>query len=171
VEAGELSVSLERVDLADYLGEVVADLEAISEDHPVHLHDRTRGGGATIVALDRVRVRQILTNLIDNAAKFSPPGSPIDITYDDGGGGTISVTVADRGPGVPAERRGELFQRFSRLDSMAKGTGLGLYISRGLARAHGGDLTYEDRDDLAGGTGQGAGAGARFRLTHPGRRS
>jgi signal transduction histidine kinase len=61
--------------------------------------------------------------------------------------GNVEVLVLDQGPGVPAERRPELFQKFARLGGDGAGMGLGLFISRAIARAHGGDLTLTDRSD------------------------
>ncbi len=92
------------------------------------------------VNIDPVRIRQLLTNLLSNAAKFSAEASTIQVTVEVNKR-YAEVVVADEGPGVPAERRDGLFRPFSRLGAIdKKGTGLGLYISRGIARAHGGDL-------------------------------
>ncbi|MGH2734540.1 MAG: sensor histidine kinase, partial [Actinomycetota bacterium] len=109
------------------------------------------------VELDPVRVRQIVTNLVGNAVKFSPQGSRIDVTVRRSGDGA-SITVRDRGPGIPAARRDELFRKFSRLGAKGGGTGLGLYLSRGIALAHGGNLTVETRP----------GEGSAFTLILPG---
>ena len=77
------------------------------------------------------------------AAKFSPPGALITVRVA-GNDDQVEVTVRDDGPGIPADRRPALFRRFGRLDPNVKGMGLGLFISRGLARAHGGDLLLLD---------------------------
>jgi two-component system sensor histidine kinase KdpD len=81
----------------------------------------------------------VLANLLSNAYKFSPPESPVTITVSEHEG-RVEISVTDQGPGVPEQRRGELFQKFSRLGAEGAGMGLGLFISRAIARAHGGDL-------------------------------
>jgi signal transduction histidine kinase len=85
----------------------------------------------------------ILTNLISNAAKYG--GGATAIVAAPAGHAQVMVEVRDEGPGVPAEFRARLFDRFSRADRTAgtvSGTGLGLYIVRELARANGGDVRY-----------------------------
>jgi two-component system sensor histidine kinase KdpD len=112
--------------------------------------------GPVQVLVDRLRLRQIMTNLLSNAARFTPAGTPIDVTVttkED----WFEVRCEDRGPGIPSERRGDLFQRFSRLGEHTPGMGLGLFLSREIARAHGGDLTFRER----------SGGGACFVLRLP----
>jgi signal transduction histidine kinase len=91
------------------------------------------------VVVDPVRIRQVLTNLITNAVKFSPPRTPIDVTITQLHG-TFELTVTDRGSGISDEQRPRLFTKFTRLSANTSGMGLGLYLSRGIARAHGGEL-------------------------------
>ncbi|MEA2452380.1 MAG: two-component system, OmpR family, sensor histidine kinase KdpD [Actinomycetota bacterium] len=105
--------------------------------------------------IDVVQVDQVLTNLIENAAKFSPPGSPIVISAA-GGSETVRVTVADRGPGIPAVDRERIFQPFERGSGEVAGTGLGLAIARAAVVAHGGRMWAQD--------GPGGGATITFEL-------
>ena len=96
------------------------------------------------VLADQAKVLQILTNLIDNAAKYSPEGSPIQVSWGIEEGESV-VRVSDNGPGIPEAGREQLFTRFgripgSRIRAGHVGTGLGLYLGRQLARAMGGDL-------------------------------
>lgn len=93
--------------------------------------------------IDVVQVDQVLTNLIENAAKFSPPGSPIVISAA-GGTEQVRVTVADRGPGIPALDRERIFQPFERGSGEVAGTGLGLAIARAAVVAHGGRMWAQD---------------------------
>ncbi|KQU53998.1 hypothetical protein ASG84_23455 [Rhodococcus sp. Leaf278] len=110
------------------------------------------------VRVDVGRIEQILSNVLDNAARFTPSGGTIRITV--GVDSQAIVTVDDDGPGVAEADRERIFERLVRLNSArdrsSGGVGLGLSIARTLARAHGGELTC-----LAGPTG------ARFRLTLP----
>jgi two-component system, OmpR family, sensor histidine kinase MprB len=107
----------------------------------------------TVVRADPVLVERAVSNLLDNAVKYSPPGAPIEVTVRDG-----EVVVADHGPGVAAEDLPRIFDRFYRAAAARgkPGAGLGLAIVREAAEAHGGTATVES----------GAG-GARFTLTLP----
>jgi two-component system sensor histidine kinase MprB len=98
-------------------------------------------------------IERAVSNLIDNALKYSPPGAPIEITVRDG-----EVVVADHGPGIAAEDMPRIFDRFYRAAGARSkpGAGLGLAIVREAAEAHGGRATAES---TAG--------GARFRITLP----
>jgi signal transduction histidine kinase len=136
IDVQGLSVHPEEVDVAELLPPIVDDLATVTAANPV----RVTADGPLHAAVDAMRLRQMITNLVSNAAKFSPPGAPIDIVARRRAGGDVEILVSDQGPGIPVERRRELFQPFSRLGVSVKGMGLGLYISRGIARAHGGDL-------------------------------
>ena len=107
----------------------------------------------TVVRADPVLVERAVSNLLDNAVKYSPVGAPIEVTVRDG-----EVVVADHGPGVAAEDLPRIFDRFYRAAAARgkPGAGLGLAIVREAAEAHGGTATVES----------GAG-GARFKLTLP----
>ncbi|MFC7310116.1 sensor histidine kinase [Streptomyces monticola] len=100
------------------------------------------------------RLSRLLTNLMDNAAKFSPPGAPVEVTLT-----TRELTVRDHGPGIAPEDLPHVFDRFYRAESARAlpGSGLGLAMARQIARAHGADLTAEAAP----------GGGALFRLTLP----
>jgi two-component system sensor histidine kinase KdpD len=105
-------------------------------------------------AVDPMRIRQVLANLLSNAFRFSPENTPVTVavtSHDD----VAEITVHDAGPGIPEDRRDELFNKFSRLGHTGHGMGLGLYISRAIARAHNGELELRD------------GPGATFVLTLP----
>jgi diguanylate cyclase (GGDEF)-like protein/PAS domain S-box-containing protein len=106
--------------------------------------------------IDRVRIEQVLWNLVANALRYGPAEGPvvIRITRDDD---TISCAVIDQGPGLPPEEAPRLFRKFARGDRRIAGSGLGLYLARGIARAHGGDVTYERASE----------GGAEFRLSLP----
>lgn len=99
----------------------------------------------TVVA-DRTRVVQIISNLVGNALKYTPVGSPIEISFDTDGG-MVLVEVTDHGPGIAADEQEKVFERFYRIEDpltmRTGGSGLGLHISRQLARAMGGDVTLK----------------------------
>jgi PAS domain S-box-containing protein len=106
-----------------------------------------------LVTGDAKRLLQIMTNLISNAAKFSPEGGLVDITMRSASG-TVRVAVEDRGPGIPQEFRGRIFSRFAQADStytrQKGGTGLGLAICKRLIELMGGEVGFLDRE--GGGT-------------------
>jgi two-component system sensor histidine kinase KdpD len=110
-----------------------------------------------LVAMDDVLIEQVLINLVDNVLKYTPPGSPVEVTAEDTGSAVV-VEVADRGPGLaPGEER-RIFEKFHRTDPhpSARGAGLGLAICRGIVQAHGGRIWAENRP--------GGGVAIRFTL-------
>jgi two-component system sensor histidine kinase KdpD len=107
--------------------------------------------------VDEVLLEQVFVNLLENAARHTPPGTPIDINAKEGDGEVV-VAVADRGPGVPAGEEERVFEKFQRVGSTpGTGVGLGLTICRGIIAAHGGRIWVERRP----------GGGALFRFTIP----
>jgi two-component system, OmpR family, sensor histidine kinase KdpD len=110
-----------------------------------------------LVYVDPVLLEQLFVNLVENAMKYTPPGSPIEITASQERERVV-VGVADRGPGIPSGMEEQVFERFRRgAATDVPGVGLGLAISRAIAQAHGGALNAEN---LPGG-------GARFRVSLP----
>jgi two-component system sensor histidine kinase KdpD len=105
-----------------------------------------------------VLIEQVLINLVDNATKYAPSGTPIDI-WASAGGGEVAVAVADRGPGVPLGDEERVFDKFYRThgDGAPEGAGLGLAICRAIVEAHGGGIRAEQRP----------GGGAVLRFTLP----
>jgi two-component system OmpR family sensor kinase len=131
-----------RVDVAKLAKDAVNDAQVAS---PVHVWNVKTSRGATILA-DRNRIYQVLVNLLTNARTHTPPGTVVTTTVattDD----SVVITVADNGPGIPAEIRESLFERFVRADTSrtrATGsTGLGLAIVQGIVRALKGTIEVE----------------------------
>jgi two-component system sensor histidine kinase KdpD len=105
-----------------------------------------------------VLIEQVLINVLDNAIKYTPPGSPLSLsawTTD----GAVTVEVADRGPGLPPGEEQRVFEKFYRAQrpGESSGAGLGLTICRGIIEAHGGHIWAENRP----------GGGTAFRFTLP----
>lgn len=163
-EAGQLSLLREPFDLAEIAGAVVRDVAARSPEHEITLN---AAEDLPPALADRARVEDVLTNLLDNAVKYSPEGGAIEVAittvppYRDGDDRAIRVEVRDRGMGIPAEAQGQVFERFFRLDErttrQSGGIGLGLYLCRAYVTAMGGSIGVASRP----------GGGSIFHFTLP----
>ena len=94
------------------------------------------------LTVDPALISLALRQLIDNALKYSPPGSPVDISAARTNG-NLEIRIADQGPGIPEKERERVFEKFYRRQAVKErvpGTGLGLHIAREILRAHGGDV-------------------------------
>jgi signal transduction histidine kinase len=160
VEADDFSTAPDRIDLADVARQAAGILGVRARDKGIVLDPPGPGESLPAVAEFR-RVLQVLINLISNAIRYSPADSRVCIRLEAGeaeGVGRARVIVADEGPGLSEEDQERVFAKFERLGRSGDGgSGLGLYISRRLARAMGGDLTVESAP----------GHGARFILEVP----
>ena len=114
-----------------------------------------------LVSVDRLILRQAIVNLLDNAIKYSPPGSQILVRVQSGGDQQVFLDVIDQGPGIPSEHQPYVFDRFFRVDKARTrewgGAGLGLSITRWAVEAHGGEITLESEE----------GHGSTFRVSLP----
>jgi signal transduction histidine kinase len=145
IEAGKLELSLEDVNLAPLIDEVIGTARQLADQNKNRLVVDAADNLGTLV-VDPMRLRQILLNLLSNACKFTKNGEvSLRARRAGNGRGTIELAVADTGIGMTPEQMGKLFQEFSQAEaSTAKtygGTGLGLAITRKLARLMGGDVT------------------------------
>jgi len=159
IEAGTLDLRLEPVRLADAVEAAADRLRRTSPSRSVVWDEAAAG---VDVLADWDRLLQILDNLLANANRFGPPGTPIEIGIGPGGPGLVAVRVRDHGPGVAPELKPRLFERFVHGPPEYEathqvGTGLGLAIVKGLVEAHAGSVALEETD----------GAGASFRFTLP----
>jgi len=145
IEAGRLTYDRREEDLGALVEEVTSDLAA--GEHPV----TTEAQAGLIVRVDRRRLKEALENVLDNAARFSPPDAPIAVRAYREDGATAVVEIADHGPGIPPGRRLEVLRMFSTWRppgyEETPGAGLSLYIARAHVLAHGGQLTFEDPGD------------------------
>ena len=154
IELVTVSVELESV-VADAVDIVrpAADAAGIALE--------TRAIASVPMRTDPSRLRQVIAQLLENAVKYSPDGSRVLIEYGPGEPGMAQVTVTDQGPGIPADRREQIFEPYVRHDGLATrghaGVGLGLSIARGIIERLGGMITVEDA----------AGGGSTFRLRLP----
>ena len=144
IESGQFSYSFGDVDLGELVLESAAAAESAQDEVKIKpLVHRP----LPLVRGDRDRLRQVLTNLLDNAVKYSPTGGEVEVEAL-ADNGRISVEVRDRGPGIPAEHHELIFEKFGRVtgEHARPGTGLGLFIARSIAEAHGGSLDLRPRE-------------------------
>ena len=154
LESGSLVVKREWVPLEEMVGSALARLETQLGGRPISVN---LPSDLPLISVDAILLEQLFVNLLENAAKYTPPGSALDLTgraLDH----TLVIEVADRGPGLPSGSESRLFEKFYRGQQVvAPGAGLGLAICLGIAHAHGGTLVAENR----------TGGGAVFRLELP----
>ncbi|ATB29493.1 sensor histidine kinase [Melittangium boletus] len=155
LSTGELPLSRERVDLGELVGEVCERFEA--EAQAVGCALRLEVAPGLVGHWDRLRVEQVVSSFLANALKFGPR-QPVDV-WARAEGGRARVGVEDRGIGIPEEQLEPIFERFGRAVSSRSygGLGLGLYLARRAAEAHGGRVWAERREE----------GGARFTLELP----
>ncbi len=142
-ESGARLHALEPLDPAPLVADIAELYEPLAEEKGVRLTARTEAG--LMVKGERHLLFQALANLVDNAVKYTPPGGTVTVSVHATGDG-IAVMVADSGPGVPAEARERVLDRFVRLDATRStpGNGLGLSLVKAVARLHGTRLTLDD---------------------------
>jgi NtrC-family two-component system sensor histidine kinase KinB len=171
IEAGQLRLELAPVDLVPILSGVVRSLAPRFDDAGVRVQV-SQEGAPRLVWGDTARLRIVFTNLLTNALKYSPPGSTVTVRLSGqntgiGGSNLLHITVTDAGPGVPAEFRERIFEKFFRVEqqlgsgkSSPNGTGIGLYLCREIIKAHGGAIHCEPANQPANGPGPQRPAGA-----------
>ena len=142
-ESGVRAKSFEAVDLNGIAKDMIELYDATAEDRQVSL--KPAGGGAVLAEVDRNLVASAVASLIDNAIKYAGPGATVEVgAYAQPR--SVAIVVRDNGPGIPADERPRVTQRFYRLDHSRNlpGNGLGLSIVSAIATLHGGALQLED---------------------------
>jgi two-component system sensor histidine kinase KdpD len=154
LESGVIQVHKEWQPLEEVIGAALTHLDAQLGAHPFTTH---LPADLPLVPLDSGLIEQVLINLLDNAVKHTPPGSPVTLSAW-ATEGAVTVEVADQGPGLPPGAEHRIFEKFYRVqrDAMPSGAGLGLTICRGMVEAHGGRIWAENRP--------GGGTAVRFTL-------
>ncbi len=147
IEAGRFDLVVETVDLRRLTEGVVELLAPRAQSKGIEIACSFSAAAPRFVRADGLRLRQVLMNLAGNAVKFTDHGG-VCVTVERGEGGAARFSVIDTGPGVPADRRGAIFDSFEQGDGSHarrfEGAGLGLSISRELVRLMDGDLTLAD---------------------------
>ena len=152
IESGRMEFNLRRMQVGPLISRTLSSIAGFAEKHDVALHADLPPWPQCVMG-DADRIEQLLTNLVSNAIKHSPTGGQVEVRTDhllD----RIRIEVRDRGEGIPEDFRSRIFGKFAMADASdnrAKdGTGLGLSIAREIARKHGGEIGFEDRN--GGGT-------------------
>jgi two-component system sensor histidine kinase KdpD len=149
-EHGGFPVSVERVELDELAYRIVDDLAPATRDRAVHV--KVHNGDTPPVSADPHAVRRILAALLSNAVKYSPPDTPIVISIESTDH-VVELRVTDEGRGIPTAEHETIFTKGGRLgNGEVPGSGLGLYLARGLAQAQGGSLEVGARVDGRSGT-------------------
>jgi two-component system sensor histidine kinase KdpD len=149
LESGNLQVERDLHTLEEVVGCALTRLERSLASRSIKIEIPP---DLPMVAMDALLIEQMLVNLLENASRYTPPGSPIEISAADHDE-WIRITIADHGPGIPAAEREVVFKKFYR-GAGAKvrgGSGLGLAICRAIAQLHGGFVWADDRPDGAAG--------------------
>jgi two-component system sensor histidine kinase KdpD len=155
LDSGALQVRKELCPLEEIVGSALHRLRAQVAGREIRVD---LPPDVLLVPVDPVLIEQVFVNLLENALRYSPAGSPLEVTAAVHGD-DVAIAVADRGNGIPPGEEEQIFERFYRLADGARSdsTGLGLTICRAIVRAHGGRITAENR----------AGGGSVFRFTLP----
>lgn len=139
IESGAVVLTPERVDLTALVAEAASLLRTRTEKEDIRIEGPA--GAVLVVEADRPSILRVVSNLLDNAIKYSPHGGSIRVSTIDEGE-LVSLTVTDQGPGIPEQERYRVFERFYTGDASraASGVGLGLAIVKHLVRAHSGTV-------------------------------
>jgi len=160
VDAGQIELERTDIDFVSLVERVVEQFQPQAATHQVRLVFLPPPTSMQPLSLDPIRLEQMLSNLLSNAMRYTPPAGQIDVAIT-ALPKVARLTVRDSGPGIPEDALPFIFERFYRADKSRSrtegGSGLGLAIARNLARAHGGDLTATNH----------ASGGALFTLTLP----
>ncbi|MGD0610578.1 MAG: sensor histidine kinase KdpD [Anaerolineales bacterium] len=143
LESGAMRVKRSAVDIQDVIGSALEEIGARLAGRSVKMDIPD---SLPLISVDFMLIERVLVNVIDNALKYSPPESDIEIRAFLAGA-FIEITVADRGVGIPPEDLNRIFDKFYRVQrpDNVSGTGLGLAISKGIVEAHGGFISAENR--------------------------
>src|SRR5262249_51643815 len=146
LDSGAIELQREMIDLSDVVGSALQRCAKILARHRVAVD---LAPDLPMFALDFLLMEQVLVNLLDNAAKYAPAGSAIEIAGRRDGMDLV-IEVRDEGPGIPPADLERIFDKFYRVqsgDRQRAGTGLGLAIARGFVAAHGGRITAANRPE------------------------
>jgi signal transduction histidine kinase len=142
---GHLDLTLERIDLLELVEETVGHFAVNATRHSFRVNEAV----PIVLQGDRDRISQVLTNLVDNAIRYSPQGGLVEVNVSSNGQEAF-VSVKDQGVGIPRDKQKRIFERFYRAHTGTPydygGMGVGLYISREIVQRHGGRMWFESAE-------------------------
>jgi signal transduction histidine kinase/CheY-like chemotaxis protein len=150
IEAGTMTISVEPVEVASALGDVLRLVGPLAAEAGIELSSELPAADEAYVLADRLRLRQVLLNLLSNAVKYNHRGGWVRVSVEPGPGKRLEIRVADSGSGIPPQKLDLLFRPFERLGAElgpTEGTGLGLALSKGLMERMGGAIRAENAVD------------------------
>ena len=162
IEAGKMELAFDEVNIQDLTHSVLSTMSGLIKDKPIEMRQLIEQNTPTVRA-DAIRIRQVMINLLSNAAKFTEEGSiTVNVSsYREEGKKLVKISVTDTGAGISAQDQEKLFQAFSQVDASptrkSGGTGLGLSICKQLINMHGGQIWVESKE----------GEGSTFHFTLP----
>ena len=154
LRSGSIVASNVRCSVAEVIDAALLRLGRRMDQHPVEISNID---GAELQG-DPALVAEVMYALLDNAAKYAPPGTPVKITVAEQPAGMIAIDVQDSGPGIPQSERHRIFERFHRSTDRGHGIGMGLAIAKDIAEAHGGSIVALETPH---------GRGSLFRMSLP----
>ncbi len=150
IERNDLEMNIERLQVKEIIDSVIADLSVYAQRHEFTIETKDLSP-LLYVNADKVRIRQVFQNLIDNAIKYSRHPGVLTISSSESGT-TMEIAFKDNGIGIPKEEQSKLFDRFYRASNTSKttssGSGLGLYIVKSIANQLGGDIRFESEENV-----------------------
>lgn len=144
IESGSSDISLAPVDVWSVVEECLSMVKTMAAKRGIRI--RSHGLEAAIVRADRIRLKQALLNLLTNAIKYNQEGGSVHLEVETIESDRLRILVRDSGPGIPAEKKSELFEPFNRLgaeNSAIEGTGIGLTLTRRIVEIMGGEVDFE----------------------------
>jgi signal transduction histidine kinase len=154
MEAGKMDLVLNPVNVGTLIINSIAELQPLASEYKVALRSEIAAELPKVFA-DQSKISRVLNNLIDNALKFTPSGGEIVVAAGSNNQAEVNIRVSDTGPGVPADYRDKIFERFTTVPgqrSRRRGSGLGLTFCKMAVEAHGGRMWYEEHSGQAGGS-------------------
>ncbi len=150
IESGKIGLLLEQVNFIDLKDELIGLLQPMAQEHSVRIIDNCKGNAPVIILADKLRLRQVLLNLITNAIKYNTENGLVRISYEKKGANKVCIKMEDTGIGISPEQQSRIFQPFERLDwenTEIDGTGIGLAISRRLVNLMEGEIFFQSDQD------------------------
>lgn len=148
IEAGKVELSIEQIRVEDVVSDCVMLVQELAASRSIEIRTPVSDDDGCVVRADFTRFKQVLLNLMSNAIKYNRDGGSVRVACEPTSANMSRISVTDTGPGIPENKRGELFQAFSRLgaeNSEIEGTGIGLVVCRNLVELMSGQIGFDSK--------------------------